>query len=309
MGNNEKQKMNITLPNDNEEKLSILTLNTWGLPVWYGKSTDKSRYKKLIQAVVNTNTDIVCMQETFHPKIREYIQVLLSKGYYTNTDFTCNRYVNGIVKMDCYGGLITLTKYPIIKEKFYVYNITEEYSIIEKAGRKGFLFTTINVDGEYINIINTHLYSGGSEHSEKQRLIQIEYVDSVVNTIQEYKLYPTLFAGDFNFQHPSTEIKNDTSIVYKQIFKNKEWYEGDDKIEDKEYTYDNKYNRYASKKEKRQKLDYIFWNELCCNLTPEEGEVLYTGENSVSDHNGYKFTFHMNTERLNNEKYIVDDNK
>ena len=300
----------MTLDNDGEETLSVLTLNTWGLPVWFGKSTNKSRYKKLIENVTLTNADIVCLQETFHPKIRERIQTLIRQGYNTNTDFECNRYANGLVKMDCFGGLITMTKYPIVKENFYKYEITDEYCIIEVAGRKGFLFTTINVNGEYINIINTHLYSGGSKHSEKQRLIQIEYVDSIINTIPEYNKYPTLFAGDFNFQHPSTEEKNDTSIVYKQIFRNNEWSEGDDTIEDHEYTYDNKYNSFASKKEKRQKLDYIFWNEMCCNLKPEKGEVLFTKDNCVSDHNGYKFTFKLNTNaQSNEEKYYANNNR
>ena len=150
LANNEKQNSTMTLDNDGEETLSVLTLNTWGLPVWFGKSTNKSRYKKLIENVTLTNADIVCLQETFHPKIRERIQTLIRQGYNTNTYFECNRYANGLVKMDCFGGLITMTKYPIVKENFYKYEITDEYCIIEVAGRKGFLFTTINVNGEYI---------------------------------------------------------------------------------------------------------------------------------------------------------------
>lgn len=310
LANNEKPKQKLILNNDGEEKLSVLTLNTWGLPVWYGKSTNTNRYKNLINGVISVNADIVCMQETFHPKIRKQIQTLTEQGYNTNTDFDCNRYAQKILKMDCYGGLITMTKYPIIKERFYPYEITDEYSIIEEAGRKGFLFTTINVNGEYLNVINTHLYSGGSHHSEKQRLKQIYFVDSLIHTFDEFKYYPTLFAGDFNFQHPSTEVNNDTSIVYKHIFKKMEWKEGDAHIEDHEYTYDKKYNCFASKKEKRQKLDYIFWNELCCNLIPEKSEVLFTKENCVSDHNGYKFTFKIDeVDKLPEGKYFTFNNR
>lgn len=309
LANNEKPTHKLKLANDGEENLSVLTLNTWGLPIWYGKSTSKNRYQKLTAGVISVNADIVCMQETFHPKIRKQIQTLTELGYNTNTDFECNRFAQKILKMDCFGGLITMSKYPIIKENFYPYEITDEYSIIEVAGRKGFLFTTINVNGEYLNVINTHLYSGGSYHSEKQRLKQIKYVDSLIKTFEEYKYYPTLFAGDFNFQHPSTEEKNDTSIVYKHIFRKKEWKEGDTHIEDHEYTYDKKYNCFASKKEKRQKLDYIFWNELCCNLMPEKGEVLFKNDNCVSDHNGYKFTFKINeaAKLLENKFYTYNN--
>lgn len=310
LANNEKPKQSMKLENDGEEKLSVLTLNTWGLPIWYGKSTSTTRYKKLTEGVKSINADIVCMQETFHPKIRTQIQTLTALGYNTHTDFDCNRYAQKILKMDCYGGLITMSKYPIINETFYPFEITADYSIIEEAGRKGFLFTTINVNGEYLNVINTHLYSGGSHHSEKQRLKQIKYVDSLINTFDEYKKFPTLFAGDFNFQHPSTEEKNDTSIVYKYLFRKDEWREGDTQIEDHEYTYDKKYNSFASKKEKRQKLDYIFWNELCCNLIPEKSEVLFTKDKCVSDHNGYKFTFSINeTNKWQEDKYYTYNNR
>lgn len=203
-----------------------------------------------------------------------------------------------------------MSKYPVVKEIFYPYEITETYSIIEESGRKGFLFTTLNIDGNYLNVINTHLYSGGSSHSEKQRLVQVTYIDSIIKSIPEFEKYPTMFAGDFNFQHPSTEMSNDTSLVYDYLHNKMNWIEGDNKIEDHEYTYDKKYNCFANKKEKRQKLDYIFWNNKCCDFLPENGEVLYTKDNCISDHNGYKFTFTMPTkvEVLVND-YLVNSNK
>lgn len=281
---------------NNSSILSILTLNTWGLPVWYGKSTSAKRYEKLTDELFATHADIVCLQETFNPKIRKYIALLLEKKFNSLTDHTCNRYSNKIIKLDCFGGLMTLSKYPIIKETFYPFPVNNNYTLIEEIGRKGFLVSTLMIDGQYINVINTHLFSGDNTNAEEQRLKQTQFMDSIIVNTPEYNCFPMVLAGDMNFQHPSSTNINTLlkkSNVFTFVNETAQWQEGESDFVDSDFTYDHKYNLFASKKEKRQKLDYIFWKNLTKNIKPIHGKVLFTESNSVSDHNGYMYEFSL----------------
>jgi endonuclease/exonuclease/phosphatase family metal-dependent hydrolase len=271
-----------------QNEVTLLTLNTWGLPVWYGKSTDAKRYDAVVDALNASQANIICLQETFHPKLRNKLAASLDTLYKSFTDILCNRTVHKIVKMDCHGGLITYSKYPIVDEKFYVYPMDSHYSIIEETGRKGFLFTTININGKAINVVNTHLYSGSDAHAEEQRLKQAKYMDSILVTIPAYNLYPTILSGDMNIQHPySSQYNTETpSKTYKFLASN-QWTDSKQEMDETDFTYDPQSNKYAPKNSKRQILDYIFLNDMCCSFSLINESVVLNQATSVSDHNGY----------------------
>ncbi len=290
-----EKKINIDYPKLKSNEISLITLNTWGLPIWYGQSTNEKRYDDLIRALNQSEANIICLQETFHPKLRAMIKEKLDKDYQSLTDYSRNRKVCKLIKMDCNGGLITLTKYPIEQEEFFAFPQNDKYSLIEKIGRKGFLFTTLNIDGSMVNIINTHLYSGSEDVAESQRSIQIMYMDSILHTIEAYKAYPTMLSGDLNIQHPysSKYNKEKDSKVYKQI-DSLRWFDTKLNLTDADFTFDPKGNKYVSKTDKRQILDYIMWNDECCSFNLVKDEVVFNGVHSVSDHNGFRILFNLN---------------
>lgn len=284
-----ESKINFTtLGTTTQSEVTLLTLNTWGLPLWYGKSSDVNRYGNVVEALNASNASVICLQETFHPKLRNKLAASLDAAYKSFTDILCNRTVHKLVKMDCHGGLITYSKYPIVDEVFYQYPIDSHYSIIEETGRKGFLFTTININGKAINVINTHLYSGSDAHAESQRLKQARYMDSILMTIPAYNLYPTILSGDMNIQHPysSNYNKETPSKTYKFLASN-QWTDSKQEMDETDFTYDPLQNQYAHKSSKRQILDYVFLNDLCCSFSLVNESVVLNKETSVSDHNGY----------------------
>ena len=191
-----------------ENSVSIVTLNAWGLPFWYKQATNENRFFKLISNLNSAGTDIICLQETFNDELRKVIRNNLRKDYFSMTDLKCSRLVNYILKMDCNGGLATFSRFPVISEYFFPFPANDNYSLIEKTGRKGFLFTTVNIYGDHINILNTHLYSGDNNKSQRCRIDQIEFIEKTLGEIEEFKQNPTIFAGDYNMQHPDVVKDN-----------------------------------------------------------------------------------------------------
>ena len=96
------------------------------------------------------------------------------------------------------GGLIILSKYPIIECSAMTYSVS---SGSDKLANKGVIYTRIKIGpsaSDYIHVFNTHIQS--HDYSET-RLAQIrELIDFISEIIRSDKDYirPVLVAGDFN---------------------------------------------------------------------------------------------------------------
>lgn len=278
-----------------QDEITLLTLNTWALPVWHFGSTDRSRYFKLLGELNTGGFDIICLQEVFNSKFREVLRDNIWDGYTTLNDFQCERRAKNLFTMDCRGGLVTLSKYPVLKEEFYPFPIDNKYSIIEKIGKKGFLITTIDLDGRIINVINTHLYSGNNRYGQQRRLEQLEYMRETLDNIEEYHIYPAVFAGDFNIQHPG--VVNDQEQYklreYKYIVEDLNFSDTTGEFTEESTTFDMASNYFNITGGIGQKLDYIFFRSKDVDLSLKGSHVVFTHERSVSDHNGYKIRFNI----------------
>jgi endonuclease/exonuclease/phosphatase family metal-dependent hydrolase len=271
------------------ENLSILTLNTWGLPVWYPKSNKGERYNDVIEFINNSKYDILSLQEVFDRKLINKIIKDRPTQYYMGSDYNCKRSSTMGISMDCHGGLMTLSKYPILDEKFYLFPINDEYKMDEKIGRKGFLVSTILTPKCTLTVINTHLYSGSNANDEKHRLGQIKYMETVMKNAPQFTNGPILLLGDLNIQHPSTlsDTEEEKGFVYEYVKKQMQFNDFDEEISEEEYTYDNTSNRYAPNKGKKQKIDYVMAkssNDIQINEVLHK--VVCKHDHALSDHNG-----------------------
>lgn len=293
-----------------KNSVSILTLNSWGLPFWFKESTSTKRYFRLVGGLNTTDADIICLQETFNTHLREILRKALNKNLKTLNDFSCSRKINGLISMDCHGGLITYSKYTVLSEKFFPFPVEDDYSLIERTGRKGFLFSVIKIKGFTINVINTHLYSGYGKKAQQMRIKQIRFIENTIKNLKEYEQNPTIFAGDFNMQHPDIVIKNkaNKSLLweYFSLVKSLSLKESDQHISNDEMTFDSKSNNYNSSFEPAQKLDYVFFRDINNNIDIIQNRVLFKNENSVSDHNAYLVSFRFNkTKSQDSNQYLA----
>ena len=270
----------------NQGILDLLSYNTWGLPIeLFGHDHDR-RFSSMADSILDLNKDIICLQETFHPRLRENLLTQLGKKYYTFSDYRCSSEIVPFIEKDCNGGLMTLSIYPIISEKFYQYPTSDQTSIIEKIGSKGFLLSVIKYGNRHINIINTHLYAGDNNHAEMMRLEQLSYMNSILNT-ELAKEIPTFMVGDINIHHPNVA----PSDAYQYIQNNMFFTDTKPTLEAQDFTSDSNCNMYVSADNKPSKLDYIFYKSYN-NNSPK---VLHQsrcldGENPMSDHFGWSVT-------------------
>ena len=204
----------------------------------------------------------------------------------------------GLTK-DCHGGLMTLSKFPILDEFFTAFPEADKMKISERIGSKGFITTKIvNQEQDTLIIINTHLYAGGTLKDESHRMRQISYMDSVLNAKGLYN-YRCILSGDLNVEHPQVarERNKPKSPVYDFVIKKMDFVDSAPELMNDTYTIDPGRNYYNTTAKAKQKLDYILtrkelneesrWSVASANS--EFGE-----ERSYSDHLAFRVRYDYN---------------
>ena len=266
--------------------LDLLSYNTWGLPIELNGHDHDKRFETMADSILALDKDIVCLQETFHPRLRENLLTSLTQKYYTFSDYRCNTEIVPYIHKDCFGGLMTLSIYPIISENFYQYPTSNKTSIIEKIGSKGFLLSVIKYGNRHVNIINTHLYAGDNKHAEARRMEQLYFMNEILHTVLN-KENPTFIAGDINIHHPDVG----PSEAYDYIQKDMSFIDTKPMLTECDFTSDSNCNKYVSGDGRPSKLDYIFYKSYD-NTSPKvlQQSRCLDGENPMSDHFGWSVT-------------------
>lgn len=183
-----------------EATLKVLSYNVKDFDI--GKNDDRDVHKAS-QYILDSDADIVCLQEVVlgNPYLTPALKV-----YPWKTDMPGDRY----------GGLVVLSKYPILKKKRIPYPSQGNLSMA----------VTIDVDGEKVIVINNHFQTSGLTiedkkdfsdmvgggkrqeiHRESKHLLTIlgrsagkraGQVDKVAAYVREHQENPLLLCGDFN---------------------------------------------------------------------------------------------------------------
>ncbi len=275
---------------DPDFSLSFLTINLWGLPIRLPGHHQSRRFKQIPERLNAANSDVICVQEAFSKRLRKRILKNIDEQYYIYSNYYCNQRIFGPVLKDCFGGLMTFSKYPIQSEQFFPYPKFPGMRIEEQMGNKGFLLTVIQIRDRQIGVINTHLYAGQSDRDEHFRWMQVKYLDSTINAQKYLTDLPLFLAGDLNIRHPQVAISSnkDFSKVYNFIANSMSFIGQLSVLEEDMYTIDQSVNRYCKSKDGKQKLDYIFY-KIPYGLHHERCDkgVVFTRDDSISDHLGW----------------------
>ena len=271
-----------------EFECSLLTYNLWGLPVWVPRSNQRQRFTELAKVLAEREETILCLQETFSKKLRQKLIPRLQENFHVYSDYNKSKRIAGLVPIDQKGGLMTLSKYPIVEEQFFQYPLNKKMRWEERFARKGFIWTKIKMPRGYINIINTHLYASGNNPSEQQRLLQIQYMEKVLDTIPDFYKFPTMLLGDINICHPYVSQKyphRTQSLVYDYLLSEMNFIDSMPDICDDDCTIHCDRNHYVSANNDLQKLDYCFLH-IPDNYTHEiiHQAPLFDGMDAMSDH-------------------------
>lgn len=164
-------------------ELKVLSLNTWGLPFPVGQDLDE-RLPRIAKAV--QGHDIVLLQETFDGRFDHFPKL---------ADYPHWVHHNTSNLWDLRSGLLTLSKYPIIKSEFRRFN---KCAYPDCLAHKGILFTRIQHPTlGPVDVYNTHFQSRPHEDA---RQVRIEAGNTLMRDfiLSNHQYYPTILGGDFN---------------------------------------------------------------------------------------------------------------
>ncbi len=140
--------------------IKLLSYNTWRCSR-ITKPTKKSP-NNVIQYALETNADIICLQEFTVSEDEKYLTLkdvmkLFRKYPYSHIAFNKSKSTRK-------EGIATFSKYPIINKQRIGYPSDNNLSI----------YSDINVDGEIIRMINNHLESNRLTENDKSRPISLK---------------------------------------------------------------------------------------------------------------------------------------
>ncbi len=288
------KKLDLTLHFQKEYK--ILTYNVWGLPVYLPGHEDDNRFPFIADSLLDSDPDILCLQEVFSVHFRSLNLSKLKSRYHYGSDYDCSQSIVPFVYKDCHGGLATFSKYPILEEKFYQYPLFPGMRWEEKIGAKGFLLTLIDLPFGKVWVVNTHLYAGPNDNDELIRLSQLRYMMKIVKDLNTH--FPLILAGDFNIAHPNlTNNKLKISTQAYQMIQN--LWQFQDAVEsytksNQLFTIDPNQNKYCDSREGCQKLDYIFYKAgRFKSISILGNTVEMKGAATLSDHHAFSTVFKL----------------
>ena len=237
-------------------RMKIVTLNTWGKYGPYEK-----RWQFLVQELISTKPDIICLQEVEEPELLEKIEQAASLPF-------------SIASYEA--GLTISTHFPIFFEHIVNY---KTISPNEEKDRKA-VIVGLEVEKKRIIVANTHL-SWKTEDTE----IRYQQVRELIHAVKQTGEQGIL-TGDFNDTPESKTIREIKKAGYIDLYASLN-------PSKREITWDNQnpFIQTHSVKFPDRRIDFLFLHESLANtLAPEKCEIIFRrpGPNGIypSDHYG-----------------------
>ncbi|QQS60073.1 endonuclease/exonuclease/phosphatase family protein [Candidatus Falkowbacteria bacterium] len=198
-----------------QDDLTILSYNIWNLPFFTPRGSFK-RMKNIANFLKNVSTDIICLQEVWSLKTKSLFSNVLQDTYHIYSDGSKTRLHRKWLDFSSrQGGLLTLSKFPIISEKFVRFGISGRFWT-EWMGDKGFLETFVKTPWGILRVINTHLH-------QPLASIRFEQIKKLFSYVSQDQETPTVLAGDFNQDQIMTDesftsVITNTNFIHPGIF-------------------------------------------------------------------------------------------
>jgi len=207
------------------DKVRLLSLNIFMRPplIKNNKSDHKDARLRDIFTMIN-NYDIICLQEMFDTLSSRKMRMKVHSAkngflYFAESPPPALLMSRQIID----GGLLTLSKYPIVESEYKAFSAGCE---IDKVAEKGMLYTKISLPSFSLHLFNTHLqssydkkYSLATKNSFLVRFAQlIELRNFITTSLEKHKTQPqdaVILCGDLNMDFYGAPLD---SKVYKMAF-------------------------------------------------------------------------------------------
>ena len=169
------------------KKIKVLSWNIYMLPGFLG--TGKlSRAEAIGRLLAVSDYDVIVFQEAFHGNSRNIISRQLQPAF----PFQAGPANQKSMSLKTNSGIWILSKYPIERTQSLVFKTRHG---IDALSRKGALLVEINIHGQLIQVIGTHLQNSGSEWRRYSQCVELH---NRLLMPQERLAVPQIICGDFN---------------------------------------------------------------------------------------------------------------
>lgn len=155
-------------------RVRVLSLNTWLLPGFSKQMAQ--RLARMPAAIRAESPDVICLQEVWLPTTRDGLAEQLGPEYAATEERR--------------GGLVTLSRWPIVAQEFVPFPVVEGMSTEERLAGKGLLLSVLDAPGGRLRVVNTHL-----AHQRGPNRAHIEALRAQVARLDDL---PLVLAGDLN---------------------------------------------------------------------------------------------------------------
>jgi len=173
--------------------IRLVSLNLWDLPVPLPRFDRRARRRRLLEQLPRLDVDLLLFQESFRPRFRRSLADAC--GFESHPDCAAGRWVLGL-PMDRTGGLLTLSRWPIVSQRYQPARRFRSFRLDERIGRKGCLWTRVRTPAGDLLVGNVHLYAGNNPVDARVRAVQAR------DLLRHGELpadRPAVLAGDFNW--------------------------------------------------------------------------------------------------------------
>lgn len=174
--------------------IRLFSLNIWSLPIHLPRTEPARRHGLLLEGLPRLDADILLFQEAFRPRFRRKILRALP-GLHADALARAWRWFV-FLPMDAAGGLLTLSRWPIVSTRYQRARRFRGMKPDERIGRKGCVWTRIRTPVGELLVGNVHLYAGNTPVAARARAIQAR---DLLYHGESRPEVPTVLAGDFNW--------------------------------------------------------------------------------------------------------------
>ncbi len=167
--------------------LKILSWNIFMIPPTIFKSCQCERTGYIAEAVKGWDADVIIFQEAFQKKARQLIYDKIKDQYPYETGVP----KSGFLKV--HSGVWIVSRYPIVRQESIVY---KQKKGSDRFAKKGATFIEIDMNGQKIQVIGTHVQSG-SQHQLVRDIQFKQMIQELGNKYMDFTI-PQFIGGDLN---------------------------------------------------------------------------------------------------------------
>ena len=176
--------------------IRAVTFYAWALPVTIPSQHKRRRLRRLPKALAALDADLIVLQELFDVRARRRLLGELCPPYGAAPETNADRRILGLVPADMTGGLLVLSRHPILGSRFVPHTLGHGTKVDERLGRKGAMIVHIETPVGRLTVFAVHLYAGTKPKDTKIRMAQMKPLLQVLEN--EAAGGPVLMAGDIN---------------------------------------------------------------------------------------------------------------